>query len=575
MDDVTPLLPGEKGTEEIENLRVRILGLEKEAVRWRREEKALRGMEGRYLALAENPLLIVLVITDGRVKYMNRRGEGFFGFSLREHPAFLLEDFAAPGFGEAVEKLLTGREEGAFWKDRQTVVLEGAEGCQAALDFAVTPTEYQGNAALLAVAYELPPQEDGQSPEEHLFQLGPVLRRRKDLCLCAADREGRVLSFTEGFRSTASSLWGKEPVEGEPLSGFFPEGDDALPLRVALEKCLAGKDAVTGWEGGDRYYRLRFSPLADPECKGEGILLVLEERTEYRRLEGKVRAGKDLVRRLASLTGEKILCCTLKEGRILFCSAPFAESLGLPEGSAEGKTLSELGIFADGEGLKALAASSSPGIPFEGEVKLKTTDGGIFFGRLSGETFILDGEDCLLFLLRNGPVKKRAPEVQRKPLLDNLLGISSRRGFDETLGTEVERALRYRGNLSLVLLEPDGFDQMKESLGAEGADRIRKEICALVKSRIRSTDFFGRWSDDGFAILTPMSGRVAAQMADKIRDMISHFDFVFQRRLTASFGIAEFRKDMDGDSLTRAAEKALGEAKKAGGNKALLAPSGA
>ena len=103
---------------------------------------------------------------------------------------------------------------------------------------------------------------------------------------------------------------------------------------------------------------------------------------------------------------------------------------------------------------------------------------------------------------------------------------------------------------------------------------MRKELSTLVKSRIRSTDFLGRWSEDGLAVLTPMSGRVAAQMADKIRDMISHFDFVFQRRLTASFGIAEFRKDMDGDSLALTAEKALEDAKRAGGNKARLAPMG-
>ncbi len=574
MNDVMPLLPEEKGSEETEKLRFRILGLEKEAVRWKREEKALRDMEGRYLALAENPLLMVLVIADGRVRYMNRRGESFFGFSLRERPAFLLEDFAAPGSGEALEKLLKAREEGSFWKDRETIVLLDGKGSQAALDFAVTPTEYQGNPALLAVAYELPLQAVSGSEEGISPTLDGFLRPREDLCFCALDREGRVLSFTEGFRGTARSLWGKEPLQGSPLAGVFPEGDGALPLRVALEKSLAGKEAVMGSEGKELYCRLRFLPVFGQGGVAEGILLHLEDRTEHRRLEGKARSHEDLARRMAALTGEKVVCATLKEGRILFCSPAFADALGLPEGRTKGKTLSDLEIFAGNDGWKALAESASREETFETEAKLKTASGEIFFGRVSGETFTGDGEEFLLFVLRNGPVKKSEPERKRKTGPDRLLGISTREGFDETLATEVERALRYRGNLSLVLLEPDGFGALRESLGAEGADRILKELCTLVKSRIRSTDFFGRWSDEGFAILTPMSGRVAAQMADKIRDMISHYDFVFQRRLTASLGIAEFRKDMDGDSLGRTAEKALGEAKRGGGNKAILAPVG-
>lgn len=569
MDDVMPLPPEEMGTEEIEKLRFRILMLEKEAARWRREEKALRDMEGRYLALAENPLLLVMVIAGRRVKYMNRRGEIFFGFSLRERPPFLLEDFAAPGSGEAVERLLSPGVEGALWNDRETIVLLDARGNPAALDFAVTPVEYQGVPSLLAAACELPLQGEGRGAA-FAPSLDRFLQPREDFCLCVLDPEGRVLSFTEGFRSTARSLWGNEPLEGTPLAGLFPEGDQALPLRVALEKSLAGKEAVIGSEGENRHYLLRFSPLSD----GEGILLHMEDRTECRRLEGKVRSGEDLARRMASMTGEKILCCTLKEGRILFCSPPFADFLGLPEGGAKGKTMTDLGILADKDGWNALAASASGGEPFEAEVKLKSAAGEVFFGRLAGETFIRGGEECLLILLRNGPVKRPSPERGRKPGPDPLLGIPTREGFNEILGTEVERALRYRGNLSLILLEPDGFAEMKESLGVEGADRVRKELSTLVKSRIRSTDFLGRWSEDGLAVLTPMSGRVAAQMADKIRDMISHFDFVFQRRLTASFGIAEFRKDMDGDSLALTAEKALEDAKRAGGNKALLAPMG-
>ena len=132
--------------------------------------------------------------------------------------------------------------------------------------------------------------------------------------------------------------------------------------------------------------------------------------------------------------------------------------------------------------------------------------------------------------------------------------------------------MRYRGNMSLILIDVDGFGALNETLGREAGDRVLKDFCAAVKSRIRPTDFIGRWGGDEFAVLTPMSGRIAFQIAEAIRDMIYNYRFLPDRILSSSMGVAEFRRSMDMNEFVKRAEDALAEAKKAGGNKAVLAP---
>jgi len=69
-----------------------------------------------------------------------------------------------------------------------------------------------------------------------------------------------------------------------------------------------------------------------------------------------------------------------------------------------------------------------------------------------------------------------------------------------------------------------------------------------------------------------MSGRIAFQIAEAIRDMIYNYRFLPDRILSSSMGVAEFRRSMDMNEFVKRAEDALAEAKKAGGNKAVLAP---
>ncbi|WP_324454033.1 hypothetical protein, partial [Aminivibrio sp.] len=56
---------GNEGTDSVNFMIQKTIRLEKEAARWKREEAALRDMERRYLALSENPVFLLAILSGG------------------------------------------------------------------------------------------------------------------------------------------------------------------------------------------------------------------------------------------------------------------------------------------------------------------------------------------------------------------------------------------------------------------------------------------------------------------------------------------------------------------------------
>jgi diguanylate cyclase (GGDEF)-like protein len=139
--------------------------------------------------------------------------------------------------------------------------------------------------------------------------------------------------------------------------------------------------------------------------------------------------------------------------------------------------------------------------------------------------------------------------------------------MERIISTEIERASRYRGSLSLIVMDIDGFRYMNEQLGYAATDRILREVAIAVKTRIRNVDYLGRWGGDEFALLTPLPLFASVQLAEKLRDMVEHNVFGENRSLTLSAGVAEYRKSMDITDFVAAAYDAMIEAKRGGGNR--------
>jgi diguanylate cyclase (GGDEF)-like protein/PAS domain S-box-containing protein len=577
---------GNEGTDSVNFMIQKTIRLEKEAARWKREETALRDMERRYLALSENPVFLLAILSGGRVTYLNGRAEAFFGFPLRERPRFLLTDYVAPGYCVEVEKLLEQAGGDELWERRFSFPVLTEGGAERWLDMAVTPVEYRGEPSMLAVGYEIPAPAENEPVAETKIPAG-FSCSADNLLAAVTDRDCILQFMTEGFRREAAPMWNAPPETGLSMLELLPEGDRGLPFRLAVEKALSGEGAEIGQEAGDRFFSISFAPVFSPDGQVSGVSLVLCEKTGQRAAERKVRAEEEKFRRLFSLVSDLGVIVTRDEGRIIECNRAFHEKV-FPSGErAEGKTLEELGLLPYG----ALKNTLYSGIGEKGSVRelkqsITLPSGEDLPVLLSAIPLERGGRQVLLLSLREtvvpavqapsaeaapDPSGEKAPQ-ERSRGIDELLGIPDREGFGRLLSTEMERAGRYRGSLSVILMDIDGFRELMEQAGEDGGKKFLRDFFTAVKSRIRPTDFLARLGGGEFAVLTPMSGYLAHQMADKIRDMVCHSHFFPGRGVFCSFGVCEYRREMSNDEFLKRAGIALREAKRAGGNRAVLAP---
>lgn len=83
---------------------------------------------------------------------------------------------------------------------------------------------------------------------------------------------------------------------------------------------------------------------------------------------------------------------------------------------------------------------------------------------------------------------------------DPLTGLGNRRGFEERIGSEVARVRRHGGDLSLCLLDIDGFRSVNETLGHAVGDEILRAVGRHLAD-LRGEDAAYRLGGDEFGIV--------------------------------------------------------------------------
>jgi len=139
------------------------------------------------------------------------------------------------------------------------------------------------------------------------------------------------------------------------------------------------------------------------------------------------------------------------------------------------------------------------------------------------------------------------------------------RHFVNSLDYEFKRLNRFQGDLSLLMMDIDGFKLFNDEFGHQAGDELLKTIAQLVYANLREVDIFCRYGGDEFAIILPGTNKKeAVTVADKIRKCVE--DGQFQKTVTLSIGVAQYKGKMTRQELTFNADKALYQAKNQGKN---------
>jgi diguanylate cyclase (GGDEF)-like protein len=98
--------------------------------------------------------------------------------------------------------------------------------------------------------------------------------------------------------------------------------------------------------------------------------------------------------------------------------------------------------------------------------------------------------------------------------------------LDRRVQEELERARRYSLSFSLVLLGMDELAGLSERLGAEAADRRRREVGGVLRRELRLPDFVVPYGVDEFAIVLPETDQNGArQSVTRIRERLAAVPF--------------------------------------------------
>jgi diguanylate cyclase (GGDEF)-like protein len=155
---------------------------------------------------------------------------------------------------------------------------------------------------------------------------------------------------------------------------------------------------------------------------------------------------------------------------------------------------------------------------------------------------------------------------------DALTGVFNRRRFDELAETELARARRYGHVLSVFILDIDHFKRVNDTHGHGAGDEVLVAFAGLVRRGVRETDHCARWGGEEFVVLTPVvDPQGAAELAERLRRSFAAHDLGSIGRVTASFGVAQYRPDETIDSLFGRADQALYRAKESGRDRAEVA----
>lgn len=132
--------------------------------------------------------------------------------------------------------------------------------------------------------------------------------------------------------------------------------------------------------------------------------------------------------------------------------------------------------------------------------------------------------------------------LEKIAFIDPVTELFNRRGIQEILSHEIQRAKRKESNLLILLVGLDDFKRINQALGTSVGNVVLKEAAAKLQLSLRATDYLARVGSDEFLVLLPDT-RLAEgiSIAEKVRLAILTTTLLMSQRetvkITASLGL--------------------------------------
>jgi len=191
----------------------------------------------------------------------------------------------------------------------------------------------------------------------------------------------------------------------------------------------------------------------------------------------------------------------------------------------------------------------------------------------------IDQGEYVLALADIDSIRRREAHALFDARHDELTGLANRRLFSERARAALATSALRNSGCAIVVIDLDRFKQVNDRFGHLAGDEVLQEMARRLQRVVRPQDTVARYGGDEFALLIPDAGTrrdieaIAGRIIEELARPVS-IGGCIEECLSASVGIAlAWEQGREPTWLLSLADRAMYEAKSAGGNRAVFAPN--
>jgi diguanylate cyclase (GGDEF)-like protein len=162
---------------------------------------------------------------------------------------------------------------------------------------------------------------------------------------------------------------------------------------------------------------------------------------------------------------------------------------------------------------------------------------------------------------------------------DALTGLWNHAAILDILRREIDRSRREGTPVGVMMADLDHFKHINDTYGHPAGDEVLRQVAQRMRSAVRAYDSIGRYGGEEFLVVAPGSDAANTfQQAERLRAAVCEVVPIGggpEIPVTLSLGVSSASEpdEMDWDTLLRAADTALYQAKDAGRDRVEMALS--